>query len=74
MDYEGEAEVWGLVLTDQNGNVIKRQQYRRTFSIMLEDLNVDLWWPVGEGEQILYTLKVDLYGQVSEEWFNGGGF
>lgn len=70
-----KARVFTVSLLDASGNAIRTESRELTHSELemneasvmwvLEDSQVDLWWPIKYGAQTMYTFEVKLQSKVS---------
>ena len=72
VELEGETAGLELKLTlrDPEGHIVAEKEQRSPAPVTLNVPEPQLWWPVGYGEQPLYTLQIELKqgGTVLETW------
>lgn len=61
VDVEGSGQI-NVTVTSPDGLVLKDERIQGKAEW---DLKAELWWPVNEGKQTLYEVKVELYSSVS---------
>lgn len=61
VDVEGSGQI-NVTVTSPDCLVLKDERIQGKVEW---DLKAELWWPVNEGKQTLYEVKVELYSSVS---------